>query len=75
MKNIYDVLRQKENELQQLQKDIETLRAAVRLLSEDSEEAAAKAAVNSSSSARPAAVPATMKGAESFPALGIRQFP
>ncbi|MGI9104446.1 MAG: hypothetical protein ACR2IF_18535 [Terriglobales bacterium] len=73
MKNIYDVLRQKESELQQLQRDIETLRAAARLLSEESEEPAVKAAVNSS--ARPAAVPATMKPADSYPAAGIRQFP
>jgi prefoldin subunit 5 len=34
MKNIYEVIRQKESELQQLQKDLETLRAAARLLDE-----------------------------------------
>ncbi len=74
MKNIYDVLRQKESELQQLQKDIETLRAAARLLAEESEEPTVKPAGNSAT-ARPAAVPASMKGADSFPAVGIRQFP
>jgi len=37
MKNIYDVMRQKEAEIQQLQRDIEALRVAARLLAEDSE--------------------------------------
>ena len=37
MKNIYDVLRQKENEIQQLQKDIEALRVAARLLADDND--------------------------------------
>ena len=35
MKNIYEVLRRKEAELQELQKDIDALRLAVRLLAED----------------------------------------
>ena len=35
MKNIYEVLRQKELEIQQLQKDIEALRVAARLLADD----------------------------------------
>jgi hypothetical protein len=35
MKNIYELLRQKEAELTQLQKEIEALRIAVRLLTED----------------------------------------
>jgi len=38
MKNINDVLRQKERAIAQLQKDIEVLRAAAELLSEDSGE-------------------------------------
>jgi hypothetical protein len=37
MKNIYEVLRQKELELQQLQKEIEALRVAARLLADDNE--------------------------------------
>jgi hypothetical protein len=37
MKNIYEVLRQKELEIQQLQKDIEALRVAARLLADDGE--------------------------------------
>lgn len=37
MKNIVEVIKQKEREIQQLECDIETLRAAARLLAEDSE--------------------------------------
>jgi hypothetical protein len=35
MKNIIEVLRQKEQELQQLQIEVEALRVAIRLVSED----------------------------------------
>jgi len=35
MKNIYEVIRQKESEMQQLQRDIDTLRAAARILGEE----------------------------------------
>ena len=35
MRNVHDVLRQKEAELQQLSKEIEALRIAARLLAED----------------------------------------
>jgi hypothetical protein len=44
MKNIADVLKQKEIEYMQLQKDIEALRVAARLLAEDDSSAFAKAA-------------------------------
>jgi hypothetical protein len=37
MKNIYEVLKQKEAQIQQLQKEIDALRIAARLLSEDGE--------------------------------------
>lgn len=37
MKNILDVIKQKEAELERLQRDIETLRAAHRLLSDDAD--------------------------------------
>ncbi len=37
MKNIYDVLKQKEAQLQQLQKEIEALQIAARLLSDEAE--------------------------------------
>lgn len=35
MKNIFDVLRQKEAELQQIQKEIEALRIAARILQDE----------------------------------------
>ncbi len=37
MKNVFDVLRQKESELQQIQKEIEALRVAARLLADEQE--------------------------------------
>ena len=37
MKNIFDVLKQKEAELQQIQKEIEALRVAARIMQEDGE--------------------------------------
>ena len=36
MRNIYDVIREKEAEIDQLQKQVEALRLAARILSEDS---------------------------------------
>jgi len=50
MKNIFDVLRQKEAELQQIQREIEALRVAARLLAEDGDPRTEPAM-------RPAAVP------------------
>jgi hypothetical protein len=44
MKNLYDVLRQKEQEIKQLQKEIEALRLAASLLADESEPATAMAA-------------------------------
>lgn len=37
MKNIYEVLKQKESQIQQLQREIEALKLAARLLAEDGE--------------------------------------
>ncbi|HVZ60310.1 MAG TPA: hypothetical protein VG892_05945 [Terriglobales bacterium] len=37
MKNLYDVMRQKEAEIQQLQREIEALRTAARLLADESD--------------------------------------
>ena len=37
MKNIYDVIRQKEQEISELQRQIEALRTAARLLADDQE--------------------------------------
>jgi hypothetical protein len=45
MKNVYEVLRQKELELAKLEKEVEALRVAAPLLSDD-KEAASEAAMN-----------------------------
>jgi len=44
MKNIHEVLRAKEQQLQQIQKEIEALKTAARLLAEESEAAPGRAA-------------------------------
>ena len=78
MKNIYEVLRQKENEIQQLQKDIEALRVAARLLADDSELDTLRTVTSPAAAPRvtATAVAATVKPAETLsPAVGIRQFP
>jgi hypothetical protein len=78
MKNIYEVLRQKENEIQQLQKDIEALRVAARLLADDNELDTVRTVTSTGTAPRVSAtaVPAAVKPAETLgPAVGIRQFP
>jgi hypothetical protein len=45
MKNVYEVLRQKELELSRLEKEVEALRVAAPLLSDDKDAAAADTAV------------------------------
>jgi hypothetical protein len=78
MKNIYEVLRQKENEIQQLQKDIEALRVAARLLADDNELDTVRTVLSTGTAPRvsTSAVAAAVKPAEtSGPAVGIRQFP
>ena len=55
MKNVYEVLRQKELELTRLEKEVEALRIAAPLLSEEKEtgvEAAAKTPVSTASAAQ-----------------------
>jgi hypothetical protein len=67
MKNISEVMRQKEAEIQQLQKDLDVLRAAARLLNEEGE----------TESPKPAAVP-SRAAASAAPApreTVLRQFP
>ncbi len=73
MKNIYDVLRQKELELQRLQREIEALRIAAPLLAEDTdvEPAAAKPGIGAGRTGA-AAINAVDAG---LGAAGIRQFP
>ena len=79
MKNIYEVLRQKENEIQQLQRDIEALRVAARLLADDNDVVETVRSVASTGTAprvSTTAVAAAVKPAETLgPAVGIRQFP
>jgi hypothetical protein len=80
MKNIYEVLRQKELEVQQLQKDIEALRVAARLLADDEAEASSSRPLTSSATtpriSAAAAVAAAVKPAEPMSqSVGIRQFP
>ena len=78
MKNIYEVLRQKENEIQQLQKDIEALRVAARLLADDNDVDTVRSVTSTGTAPRvsAAAVAAAVKPAETLgPAVGIRQFP
>ena len=54
MKNVYEVLRQKELELSRLEKEVEALRVAAPLLSEDKEASARQTDVNLGSGARAA---------------------
>jgi hypothetical protein len=73
MKNIYEVLRQKENEIQQLQKDIEALRVAARLLADDNDTETAASRLTSSSAPKPRT--ATAMADTPGPAAVVRQFP
>ena len=54
MKNIMEVLRVKEQQLQQIQRDIEALRVAARLLADDSDVAPAPRPASSTNVAVPA---------------------
>ena len=79
MKNLYEVLRQKELEVQQLQKEIEALRVAARLLADDNDTETSASRPVPSMVATPrisSAVAATVRPAEPMaPSSGIRQFP
>jgi hypothetical protein len=79
MKNLYEVLRQKELEIQQLQKEIEALRVAARLLADDNDTEISVSRPVSSGVTTPrisAAVAAAVKPVEPLgPSAGIRQFP
>jgi hypothetical protein len=66
MKNINDVLKQKEIEYMQLQKDIEALRVAARLLAEDDNSAFAKAAQAAASPPMGAMRPSGVSGDSSY---------
>ncbi len=89
MKNVFDVLRQKEAELQQIQKEIEALRVAARLLADEQEaeddsgpSRTAVAAVlprpASATTAAPALRPGTQVVGDGYSAArdnALRQFP
>ncbi len=78
MKNLYDVLKQKETELQQLQKEIEALHIAARLLADDGDaraEAPMRAVAGAAAAPRPI-ISAEMKDSAAGPEGGrLRQFP
>jgi hypothetical protein len=78
MKNIHDVLRQKELEIQQIQREIEALRLAARLLADDTDTdtATVRPSITSAAAPRPASVIAKpAEAAYAVPQTGIRQFP
>ena len=57
MKNVYEVLRQKELELARLEKEVEALRVAAPLLSDDKDAAASETAVSKPALTATAAIP------------------
>ncbi len=72
MRNIYEVIRQKEAEIQQLQKELEALRLAARLLTDE-----VKADVEPTKPVRMAASVSPIKTDTEIvlPAAPLRQFP
>ncbi len=80
MKNIYDVLRQKESEVQQLQKEIEALRVVARLLADDGDGEVSSSRPASAGAGRVSAAAAVAAAVKPEPLsaaapAGIRQFP
>jgi hypothetical protein len=57
MKNVYEVLRQKEMELSRLEKEVEALRLVAPLLSEEKESDAAKAGLGNGMAQQPIRIP------------------
>ena len=74
MKNIFDVLRQKEAELQQIQKELEALRIAARLLAEEGDPRAESAMRPAMVPPAPEPVPRSKPATPVFEASS-RQFP
>jgi hypothetical protein len=72
MKNIYDVIRQKESDIQQIQKELEALRLAARLLTDDT-----KVDLDAPKPMRmaAAATPSIKTDAEVMLSAPVRQFP
>jgi hypothetical protein len=80
MKNIYDVIKQKETQLARLQKELETLRYAAKLLDDDAEnadEVTVRSAMVANGTVVPQSRPATVKreAAPAWGETGLRQFP
>jgi hypothetical protein len=71
MKSIADVLRQKEADLQQIQVEVEALRLAMRLMSEDGEQAGSQGRTLASTGAGPTQRVEEIKAAGQNP----RRFP
>jgi len=65
MKNIFDVLKQKEAELQQLQREIEALRIAARLLAEEEPASATMSKPASAAASAPVTVASAVSRATS----------
>ena len=75
MRNIYEVIRQKESEIQQLEKELEALRMAARLLTEDTKVDVEPPRVIPTMRAVAAAAPAVKTDTEVFLSAPLRQFP
>ncbi len=80
MKNIYDVIRQKELDMQQLQKEVEALRLAARILADDGDSSLESYPKTTTTGIASAPRPQTMtaKPADGFATQrdnGVRQFP
>jgi hypothetical protein len=69
MKNVYEVLRQKELELTRLEKEVEALRVAAPLLSEEKEQAseAPKPTLTASTPQQPIRIPAPVAAQTATP--------
>jgi hypothetical protein len=78
MKNIYDVIKQKELELARLQKELETLRFAARLLNDDvasAVEAPQAPAMAIPGTGQPRPMAAAKERTPGWAETGLRQFP
>jgi hypothetical protein len=75
MRNIFEVLRQKEAELQQMQKEVEALRIAARLLAEEGDPRAEVAIRPAIMPAGPVPAPRANKESPALYEAGPRQFP
>jgi hypothetical protein len=73
MKNVYEVLRQKEMELARLEKEVEALRLVAPLLSEEKEPAdAAKTSFGMGTAQQPIRIPQSAVAASASPTQTVR---